>query len=257
MYFYVPVDRGNSSQPCPRATPCPPRDPPFTARPGQEKKETKNEFANIAMLTVPVRERHRHSKKVLYLEPPIPGSVTVKRRITTIVPAPPPPPPPVVIEEPPPPPPMIVAPPPPPPPPPAQPVFLPPPPPPPPAPPVRDEIDVIAVDVEPSVTSKKSSKRSSSSSSSSSSGSSGSSSSKHSRRTSRTREEYEREREVIVHRERYAPAPRAYETFRYVEAPARRPALPPPPSPPRGERERERITIDIEDRTRNRGYYYR
>lgn len=211
--------------------------------------------ANQVSRPVPVKEK-RYKKKVVYLEPPTPGSVTLRRKITTVVPAPSPPPPPPVIVEPPPPPPVLALPPPPPPPPPVferppPPVFLPPPPPPPPA---RDEIDVIAVDVEPSEKSK-SSRRSSSSSSSSSS----KSSKKTSRSQSRSRYD-ERERELIIERDRYVPVPvrRDYETYRYVEGPPQRRYLPAPPSPPRRlEEDRERITINIEDRRRAREYHYR
>ncbi|KKY38383.1 hypothetical protein UCDDA912_g01701 [Diaporthe ampelina] len=161
---------------------------------------------------VPVKEK-RYKKKVVYLEPPTPGSVTLRRKITT-VPSPPPPPP----------------------------------------PPSRDEIDVIAVDVEPTEKSKsvKSSRRSSSSSSSSS---------KSSKKTSRSRSRsrYD-ERELIYERDRLVPVPvrRDYETYRYVEGPPQRRYLPAPPSPPRRvEEDRERIVINIEDRRRAREYYYR
>ncbi|KAL2275913.1 hypothetical protein FJTKL_01460 [Diaporthe vaccinii] len=205
-------------------------------------------------LIMPVKEK-RYKKKVVYLEPPTPGSVTLRRKITTVVPAPAPPSPPPVVVEPPPPPPVLALPPPPPPPPP---VFMRPPPPvflpPPPAPPSRDEIDVIAVDVEPSEKSK-SSRRSSSSSSSSSS----KSSKKTSRSQSRSRYD-ERERELIIERDRFVPVPvrRDYETYRYVEGPPQRRYLPAPPSPPkRLEEDRERITINIEDRRRAREYHYR
>jgi hypothetical protein len=115
---------------------------------------------------------------------------------------------------------------------------------------------VIAVDVEPSEKSK-SSRRSSSSSSSSSS----KSSKKTSRSHSHSRSHYdERERELIIERDRYVPVPvrREYETYRYVEGPPQRRYLPAPPSPPRRiEEDRERITINIEDRRRAREYHYR
>lgn len=44
-----------------------------------------------APVLVPVKEK-RYKKKVVYLEPPTPGSVTLRRKITTVVPAPAPPP---------------------------------------------------------------------------------------------------------------------------------------------------------------------
>ncbi|KAK9778424.1 hypothetical protein AB5N19_00401 [Seiridium cardinale] len=198
-----------------------------------------------SVVEAPRKERYHKYKKRLYLEPPTNGSVTTRTRITTVVPPPKPivipqpEPEPVIVAPPPPPPPVIVAPPPPPPPPPApEPVIVAPPPPPPPPP--EDTIEVIAVDVDPSVKSHKSHKSSKSSRSSRSRS--------HSRVDSREREVYiEREKLVPVR----VPVPypvRAepdYETFRYVDAPRRF-----EPRPRSHERE-----IIIEDR--HRRHYHR
>ncbi|KAI1111335.1 hypothetical protein F5Y14DRAFT_313799 [Nemania sp. NC0429] len=163
--------------------------------------------------TVPREKRYgRKYKKVLYLEPPFDGAVTVKKRVTTIVPPPQPPPPPPAFM-------MPVQP---------QPEPVPsiidvaplPPraPRPPPAFTPEEEpespIDVIAVDVDPS---EAGSSRTSKSSRSSHGGS---------KRHSRSRD-----CEVYVERERLVPVPvrvpvpypvaaePPYDTFRYVEAP--------------------------------------
>ncbi|KAK1845064.1 mg2+ transporter, partial [Colletotrichum chrysophilum] len=114
-------------------------------------------------------------------------------------------------------------------------------------------IEVIAVDVEPSVKSSKSSKSSRSSRSRSCS---------HSRHGSRDRERDVRE--VYVEREKLVPVrvpypvpvpiePR-YETFRYVEGRRYSPPrmLPPPPPP-----EEERMRVTISDRRREREYIHR
>ncbi|KAF9879715.1 hypothetical protein CkaCkLH20_02526 [Colletotrichum karsti] len=204
------------------------------------------------------RHHHHHgAKKRLYLEPPTNGAVTVRQRKTTFIPArertpsPPPPPPPVIC-----PPPVVVEPLPPPPPPP--PVVLPCPPPPPPPPviipePAPGPIEVIAVDVEPSVKSSSKSSRSSHSRSRSRHGSG-----------SRSRDRERDIREVYVEREKLVPVrvpypvpvpvePR-YETFRYVEG--RRYSPPPrmlPPPPP----EEERMRVTISDRRREREYVHR
>lgn len=183
----------------------------------------------------PREKRYHKYKKVLYLEPPINGSKTIRNRITTIIPPPepapyqsyqshesyqsysPPPPPMMPEHRPTPPPPMVVNP-------------LPPPPPPAPYIPEREpeldtEIEVIAVDVEPdeSVKSGRSSKSSSKSSSRSS-------------RSSRSSHRHHREqREVYIERERMVPVrvPVPYhvhhveieqpqqDSFRYIEAPRR------------------------------------
>lgn len=183
-------------------------------------------LSNLAPTKVTMAyEKHYSSKKRLYLEPPIPGSKTVRTKITRILPAPAPPPPPPA--------PVKVLPPPPPPPPP---VVIPLPPPPPKEP---DTIDVIAVDVDPPKPRRRHRRPRSSASSSSSSS----------------------EREVIIERDRYIPVPvrvPEYETFRYVEAPRRPRSLPPPPPPPEPEcREVDRVRVVVEDRRRReRGYYH-
>ncbi|KAI0107610.1 hypothetical protein GGR51DRAFT_516200 [Nemania sp. FL0031] len=163
--------------------------------------------------SVPREKRYGSKyKKVLYLEPPFDGAVTVKRRVTTIVPPPQPPPPPApapILYEPEPAPSIIdVAPPMVPYPPPA---FIP-------EPEVEPEspIDVIAVDIDPSEA------RSTKSSRSSKSYNSSRSSKRHSN---------SRDREVFIERERVVPVrvpvpypvqvEPQYDTFRYVEAPRR------------------------------------
>ncbi|KAI0136139.1 hypothetical protein F4776DRAFT_624610 [Hypoxylon sp. NC0597] len=180
----------------------------------------------------PREKRYHKYKKVLYLEPPINGSKTVRTRVTTIVPppaparTPSPSPPPVMLPEPKPqPPPVFVEPLPPPPPPPAPapaPVYYPPPPPP---EPEQTEIEVIAVDIDPdqSSTSGRSSRSSSSKRSSRSS------------KSSRSSGRHGRDREVYIERERFVPVrvPVPYhvhhveieqpqqDSFRYIEAPRR------------------------------------
>ncbi|GAW20695.1 hypothetical protein ANO14919_102040 [Xylariales sp. No.14919] len=164
--------------------------------------------------TVPREKRYGKYKKVLYLEPPFDGAVTVKRRVTTVVPPPPPPPQPqpapvFMLPEPEPVPTVVdVAP------------ALPPPPPPAPLPePVVEPdspIDVIAVDIDPSEAGSTKSSRTSKSYKSS---------------RSSKRHSHSRDREVYIERERVVPvrvavpypvqAEPQYDTFRYVEAPRR------------------------------------
>ncbi|KAI8635399.1 hypothetical protein F5Y19DRAFT_10561 [Xylariaceae sp. FL1651] len=174
--------------------------------------EDKHLLTMSTIYSVPREKRYGKYKKVLYLEPPFDGSVTVKRRVTTIVPPPPPPPPPAPILREPEPTIIEVAPPPPPPP---APVYHPPEP----EPEPDSPIDVIAVDVDPSEAgSIKSSKTSKTSRSSKSS------------RTSRGHS-HSREREVYIERERIVPVrvpvpypvqvEPEYDTYRYVEAPRR------------------------------------
>ncbi|TGJ79382.1 hypothetical protein E0Z10_g9383 [Xylaria hypoxylon] len=162
--------------------------------------------------SVPREKRYGKYKKVLYLEPPFDGAVTVKRRVTTIVPPPQPPPPrpapvlvlprpepvhvhvPNVIDV-------------------APPVHFP-------EPQVEPDspIDVIAVDIEPSEAGSTKSSRTSKSYKSSRSG---------------KRHSHSRDREVYIERERVVPVPvrvpvpypvqaePQYDTFRYIEAPRR------------------------------------
>jgi hypothetical protein len=133
----------------------------------------------MSSYSAPRKERYHKYKKVLYLEPPTNGSKTVRTRITTVIPAPAPPPSPPALPEP---------------------------------EPECDSIEVIAVDVEPSVRSHKSSKSSKSS------------------RSSRSRSHGRVDtREVYIEREKLVPVPMPYpvrvepdyETYRYVDAPRR------------------------------------
>ncbi len=168
--------------------------------------------------SVPREKRYGKYKKVLYLEPPFNGAVTVKRRVTTIIPPPQPPPPPPA--------PIPVLPEPEPEPEPAPTIIdiappLPPPLPPAPIPEPEVEpdssIDVIAVDIDPSEAgSTKSSRTSSKSYKSSRSG---------------RRHGHSRDHEVYIERERIVPvrvpvpypvqAEPQYDTYRYIEAPRR------------------------------------